>query len=152
MEKYHITAPPNIRAQLGQLLLQLADDVLDAVNKTLEVYHISESKLSLLLLFVAASNDPQSLQPSEIAEKLGIRRASVTKKLIWMEKHQFITRTISSEDQRMINVTITEEGYQLLAQVMPHYWQTCAELSNKLTNEETILLLTLLKKIHQTHS
>jgi DNA-binding MarR family transcriptional regulator len=151
MEKYHIAAPPNIRAQLGQLLLQLADDVLDAVNKTLEVHHISESKLSLLLLFVAASNHPQSLQPSEIAEKLGIRRASVTKQLIWMEKHHFITRTISSEDQRMINVTITQEGYQLLDQVMPHYWQTCAELSNQLTNEETILLLTLLKKIHQTH-
>lgn len=152
MEKYYIAVPPNTSAQLGQLLLQLADDVLDAVNKTLEVHHISESKLSLLLLFVAVSNQPQSLQPSEIAEKLGIRRASVTKQLIWMEKHQFITRTISSEDQRMINVTITEEGYQLLAQVMPHYWQTCAELSNKLTNEEKILLLTLLKKIHQTHS
>lgn len=152
MEKYDMAVPPNTNAQLGQLLLQLADDVLDAVNKTLEAYHISESKLSLLLLFVAASNPPQSLQPSEIAEKLGIRRASVTKQLIWMEKHHFITRTISREDQRMINVTITEEGYQLLDQVMPHYWQTCAELSNKLTNEETILLLTLLKKIHQTHN
>lgn len=152
MGKDHIIVPPNTKAQLGQLLLQLADDVLDAVDKTLEVHHISESKLSYLLLFVATSNHPQSLQPSEIAEKLGIRRASVTKQLIWLEEHKFITRTISKEDQRMVNVTITEAGYQLLDQVMPDYWKTCAELSNDLTPEETLQLLTLLKKIHKIHS
>jgi DNA-binding MarR family transcriptional regulator len=140
--------PPNARAKSGQLLLMLADDILDAVNKALEAYHISESKLSLLLVLIATSNQNHSLQPSEIAEKLGIKRASVTKQLIWLEKHHFIGREVSSEDQRMINVTITAEGYQLLDQVMPHYWQACAELTNRLTEKETMLLFSLLEKIH----
>lgn len=144
-----VVAPPNTRAHVGQLLLQLADDVLDTVNSALKVHQISESKLSLLLLIVATGNQPHSLQPSEIADRLGIRRASVTKQLIWLEEHHFITRTINSEDQRMVNVTITTVGYQLLDQVMPDYWQTCAEIANKLTEEETILFLTLLRKVHR---
>jgi len=148
MKEQYIIDPPNHRSQLGQLLLFLADDVLDAVNRALEDYQISESKLSLLLILVA-NDQSKILQPSEIADKLGIRRASVTKQLNWLEEHQFIVRTINKEDQRMVNVTIAAKGHQLLHQVMPIYWRTCDELTEKLTDEEAALLLTLLKKIHR---
>ncbi len=146
MQKQTTTNPPNTRAQLGEVLLQLSDDILDIINTTLKQYDISESKFSLLLLLYNTSTD-QPLQPSEIADKLGIRRASVTKQLIWLEEHQLITRTICLEDQRMVNVTITEKGYHLLDLVLPHYWKACANLTNKLTDEETVCLLHLLIKI-----
>jgi DNA-binding MarR family transcriptional regulator len=147
MEKHTITTPPNTRAQLGKVLLEISDDVLDAINNALREYHISESKFALLLLLFNTSTD-QPLQPSEIANMLGIRRASVTKQLIWLEEHQLITRTICLEDQRMVNVTITEEGYQLLGLALPHYWQACANLTQKLTDEETVCLLHLLIKMN----
>lgn len=146
MQKQTTTNPPNTRAQLGEVLLQLSDDILDIINTTLKEYDISESKFSLLFLLYNTSTD-QPLQPSEIADKLGIRRASVTKQLIWLEEHQLITRTICLEDQRMVNVTITEKGYHLLDLVLPHYWKACANLTNKLTDEETVCLLHLLIKI-----
>ncbi|MDR3577191.1 MAG: MarR family transcriptional regulator [Anaerolineaceae bacterium] len=148
MERKDITIPPNTRARLGEVLLQLSDDVLDAINNALNEYHISESKFALLLLLFQASTD-QPLQPSEIADKLGIRRASVTKQLIWLEEHRLITRTICPEDQRMVHVSITEKGHQLLHLVLPHYWQACADLTQELTEEETVCLLHLLMKIHQ---
>lgn len=147
MGKHTVTIPPNTRAQLGEVLLQVSDDVLDAINNALKEYHISESKFTLLLLLFNTSTD-QPLQPSEIANMLGIRRASVTKQLIWLEEHQLITRTICPEDQRMVNVTITEKGYRLLDLVLPHYWQACADLTQKLTEEETVCLLHLLMKIN----
>jgi len=147
MEKHTITTPPNTRAQLGKVLLEISDDVLDAINNALREYHISESKFALLLLLFNTSTE-QPLQPSEIANMLGIRRASVTKQLIWLEEHQLITRTICLEDQRMVNVTITEEGYQLLGLALPHYWQACANLTKKLTDEETVCLLHLLIKMN----
>ncbi|SFM20447.1 MarR family winged helix-turn-helix transcriptional regulator [Pelosinus propionicus] len=146
MGKNTIIIPPNTRARLGELLLQISDDVLDAINNALKEYHISESKFALLLLLFNTNTD-QQLQPSEIADMLGIRRASVTKQLIWLEEHQLITRTICLEDQRMVNVTITKEGYHLLNRVLPHYWQTCSNLTQKLTDEETVSLLNLLIKI-----
>lgn len=142
-----ITSPPTTRAKIGQLLLQLSDDVLDSVNKALKNYHISESKLSLLLLLVRNSHQTQSLQPSEIAEKLGIRRASVTKQLDWLESHQLITRTVGQKDLRMIHVSITDQGYHLLNQAMPQYWQTCAAFTKDLTDEESLVFLKLLQKI-----
>lgn len=142
-----ITSPPTTKAKIGQLLLQLSDDVLDSVNKALKTYRISESKLSLLLLLVRSSHQTQSLQPSEIAEKLGIRRASVTKQLDWLESHQLITRTVGQKDLRMIHVSITDQGYQLLNQVMPQYWQTCASFTTDLTEEESMVFLELLQKI-----
>lgn len=145
MEKRTAIMPPNTRAQLGEVLLQIADDVLDGINNTLKEYQISESKFSLLLLLFNTSTD-QPLQPSEIANQLGIRRASVTKQLIWLEENQLITRTICPEDQRMVNVRITEEGYRLLSRVIPHYWQACANLTQKLTDEEAACLLGLLIK------
>jgi len=146
VEKHSIANPPNTRARLGEVLLQISDDILDAINSTLNEFHISESKFALLLTLFHTRKD-QPLQPSEIADRLGIRRASVTKQLIWLEEHQLITRTISPEDQRRVHVTITEEGYRLLDLALPRYWQACANLTNKLTEEETDSLLNLLTKI-----
>ncbi|MBP2654796.1 MAG: mhqR [Firmicutes bacterium] len=147
MKNNSIIHPPHIQAELGQLLLRLADDVIDAVNDSLEQCHISESKLNLLLILTSNNTSSIPLQPSEIAKRLGIRRSSVTKQLVWLEKHQFIARTISQEDQRMVNVNITAKGYQLLNQAMPLYWQTCSSFSNNLTYQEALQLFALLKKI-----
>ncbi|SFX42745.1 DNA-binding transcriptional regulator, MarR family [Thermoactinomyces sp. DSM 45891] len=146
MEEYSITIPPNTRARLGEVLLQISDDVLDAINVTLKEFQISESKFALLMLLFNTRVD-QPLQPSEIADYLGIRRASVTKQLIWLEEHRLITRTIIPEDQRRVHVTITEEGFRLLNLALPHYWQTCANLTNNLTEEEATRLLKLLIKM-----
>jgi DNA-binding MarR family transcriptional regulator len=149
MENCNIIVPPTKRAELGSLLLHLADDVLDAANLALAPQKISESKLALLLLFVSQNDKNHFLLPSEIAEKLGIRRASVTKQLIWLEKRRLISRSVSAKDQRMVNVNITSDGYELLARVMPLYWRACTELSNGLSEEEVMLLFTLLQKIHK---
>lgn len=148
MEDYNIIVPPTKRADLGSLLLHLADDALDKANLALASKKISESKLELLLLLVSQNDKNHCLLPSEIAEKLGIKRASVTKQLIWLEKRRLISRSISAKDQRMVNVNITASGYKLLAQVMPLYWRACTELSKGLSEEEVELLFTLLQKIH----
>ncbi|MBP2650573.1 MAG: mhqR [Firmicutes bacterium] len=151
MKDNSIIIPPQPRAELGQLLLYLADDVLDCVNDALEQCNISESKLNLLLILASTSTSSTPFKPSVIAKRLGIRRSSVTKQLIELEKHHFIIRTINEEDQRMVNVSITSEGCQLLNQAMPLYWQTCTDFSNNLTYEEALQLLVLLKKIKRVN-
>jgi DNA-binding MarR family transcriptional regulator len=69
--------------------------------------------------------------------------------LNWLEENGFISRSTRIDDQRMIDVGITQKGYRLLHGAMPKYWQTCAEMSNRLTEEETALLVMLLQKIHR---
>ncbi|WP_432748841.1 MarR family winged helix-turn-helix transcriptional regulator [Pectinatus frisingensis] len=146
MKKHTITISPSTRSQLGEVLLHISDDVLLSINNILKKYYITESKFALLLLLFNTSTN-QSLQPSEIANIMGIRRASVTKQLIWLEKHQLIIRNICPKDKRMVNVTITKKGHQLLKLVLPGYWQTCADFTEKLTDAEVVRLLHLLIKI-----
>ena len=147
MVKNHVV-PADTRAELGQLLLQMSDDFLEAVNEVLHPFHLSESKLSFLLLLNSASVQNKSLLPSEIAVNLGIRRASVTKQLITLKFHGLVQRNVNFEDQRMVNIELTKKGHDLLERVMPYYWQVCAKFSHGLTDEETITLLNLLRKIH----
>jgi DNA-binding MarR family transcriptional regulator len=150
MEPDYFITPPTMRAKSGQLLLHIADDVLNDVNNTLKPFHLSESKLSLLLaLLIAGAKQGKSIQPSKVAAKLGIKRSSVTKQLNWLEENGFISRSLCAGDQRMIDVGITQRGYRLLHGAMPKYWQTCAEMAKHLSEEETALLVTLLQKIHR---
>jgi DNA-binding MarR family transcriptional regulator len=141
------TEPPTKRAELGQLLLFIADDVLGIINETLAEFSISESKFGLLLLLVPGNKSNDCIQPSELAERLGIKRASVTKQLNWLEEQEFISRKANPKDQRAVDVLITQKGYRLLEKAMPHYWQSCIEMSGSLTDEETVKLVKLLKKI-----
>lgn len=141
--------PPCPRAHTGQLLLRLADDVLDAMDASLAPCGISESRISLLLLFAGLKNGEGNLKPSRIAEILGITRASVTKQLVWLENSKLIKRNTNSTDQRACDVTITQEGFDMLAKAMPAYWDTCIKYTENLSEDETAFLFRVLKKIHR---
>lgn len=66
-------------------MLWLGDNVLDMVDIDLAAFDITESKLDLLLL-LSLHADQELVTPSSIADRLGIRRSSVTALLIWLEK------------------------------------------------------------------
>lgn len=134
-------------AHMGLLMLWLSDNVLDVMDLDLSPYGITESKLDLLLLLVL--HDGRDLvTPSGIADRLGIRRASVTALLDWVEKRKWIIRNQSDEDRRMIHVSITEEGRELVKQVLPAFWSTCASLLDGLTEEERTTFEKILIKLH----
>lgn len=81
-----------------------------------------------------------------MANKLGIRRASVTKQLIWLEQHGIITRETNPEDKRMIDVKITEKGMVLLRAALPAYWKTCTGFAAKLSDADVSIMIHLLLK------
>lgn len=72
-------------AQMGLLMLWLSDNVLDVIDEDLSAFGITESKLDLLLLLLL-HEERELVTPSAIADRLGIRRASVTALLDWLEK------------------------------------------------------------------
>ncbi|RJX39983.1 MarR family transcriptional regulator [Paenibacillus pinisoli] len=134
-------------AHMGLLMLWLSDNVLDVMDGDLAPYGISESKLDLLLLLVLHEGR-ELITPSGLADRLGIRRASVTALLDWLEKRGWIIRIQSEADRRMIHVRITEEGRALVKQVLPTFWSTCASLFDGLSQEERVIAEKLLIKLH----
>lgn len=135
-------------AKIGLLLLWHSDLVLDALDEDLSPYGITESKLDLLLL-LDLHRASKGLTPSAIAERLGIKRASVTGLLDWVEKRGWIARIHDQTDRRMLRVDITEAGRELVAQVLPAFWSSCAALVDDVSREEQHLLEGLLAKMQR---
>ncbi|CAM4360530.1 MAG: MarR family transcriptional regulator [Paenibacillus macerans] len=137
------------KAHIGLLLLWISDNIQDLVDLKLEPYGITESKLDLLLLLTLHSNDKAaSPTPSALASRLGIRRASATALLDWLEKRNWVKRTVNTDNRRMVHVEITEEGRRLVRQVLPEFWTVLASLMSDMTHEEQQVLLKLFGKMN----
>ncbi|WP_459501136.1 MarR family winged helix-turn-helix transcriptional regulator [Bacillus sp. C1] len=141
-----------IAAKLGLLMLWISDNVLDAIDMDLAPLGISESKLDFLLLFILREiemneEEATSMSPSDIANRLGITRASVTGLLDWMEKRALIVRYHHSEDRRRLKVKITPKGRELVFLSLPTFWSSCATLVDDFNQEERQILEKLLNKM-----
>ncbi|MBP1173009.1 MULTISPECIES: MarR family winged helix-turn-helix transcriptional regulator [Paenibacillus] len=134
-------------ARMGLFLLWTSDNVLDAIDLDLSAYGLTESKLDLLLLLTLHQSQAQ-MSPSMIADRLGIRRASVTSLLDWTEQRGWIIREHNSTDRRKIHVRITEAGTHLVQQVLPVFWSSCASLASILEPEEQVVFSRIIEKIH----
>jgi len=136
-------------ASLGLLMMWLGDNILDAMDLDLAPFGITESKLDLLLLLTLHENR-ERVTPSSLADRLGIRRASVTTMLDWLEKRNWVVREPSAGDGRMLHVKITAEGRALVNQVMPTFWTTCSSFMTDLEPEEQRVLEKILMKLNRT--
>ncbi|MNK31943.1 Transcriptional repressor MprA [compost metagenome] len=132
---------------MGLLMLWLGDNILDVVDMDLSPFGITESKLDLLLL-LRLHEGRELVTPSAIADRLGIRRASVTALLDWLGKRGWIAREQSNNDRRMIHVSITPEGRALVDNVLPTFWSTCASLLSDLDTEERKVFEKILVKLN----
>jgi len=145
------TAPEHLDRQstyIGFCLLWLSDNILDAVDVELSPFHIAESKVDLLLLLLL-HEDRKIVTPSAIADRLGIRRASATAMLDWLEQRNWIVREQSNNDRRMTQVSITPEGRSLVSTVLPTFWSTCESMIKKLDIEERNTLQEILVKLNE---
>jgi len=136
-------------ASLGLLMMWLGDNILDAMDLELSPFGITESKLDLLIL-LTLHESRERVTPSSLADRLGIRRASVTTLLDWLEKRNWVVREPSAGDRRMLHVKITAEGRALVNQVLPTFWSTCSSLMIDLEPEEQRVLGNILMKLNRT--
>jgi len=134
-------------AYMGLVMMWLSDNMLDVMDLDLSRYNITESKFDLLLL-LTLHEGKELITPSAIADRLGIRRASVTALLDWLERRKWIAREPSAVDRRMVHVSITPEGRSLVEQVLPTFWSTCSSLVSELNAEERSVFEKVLVKLN----
>ncbi|MFS0838903.1 MarR family winged helix-turn-helix transcriptional regulator [Paenibacillus sp. 1P03SA] len=134
-------------ALTGLLMLWLGDSVLDVMDIHLSEYDITESKMDILLL-ISLHQDKELVTPSSIADRLGIRRSSVTSLLNWLHERDLIIREPYSKDGRMTHIRLSSEGSGLIKRVLPVFWTTCASLVEELDREERALFDKVLVKLN----
>ncbi len=88
--------------------------------------HFSRYKLSqpgfltIMLLYSDNENDWTAIR---LAKELGVKPPTMTGILDTLEKNDFIERTPSKEDRRVIQVTLSKNGIKQLKKILPDHLQ-----------------------------
>lgn len=88
---------------------------------------LTPAKYSVLSELLAA--DQQTLAPSELADRIGITRPSVTSLVDALEKQQLVKRQSSSEDRRRMTVAMTARGKTVMSDLLPEIYGRMAALT-----------------------
>ena len=88
--------------------------------------HFSRYKLSqpgfltIMLLYSDNENDWTAIR---LAKELGVKPPTMTGILDTLEKNDFIERTPSKEDRRVIQVTLSKNGIKQIKKILPDHLQ-----------------------------
>lgn len=113
-------------------------------NRLFEKFNLSESRFTILMFLDRAKDN--RLFPSEIAEKLGVKRATASKLLKGMEQQGLVTKSASKTDKRAACIQLTSKGNELLKTFLPYNYEAVNQVLGSFTTEEKEQFSSLLKK------
>lgn len=103
-----------------------------------------------LLMSLAALGDPVSQK--KLADYLNITPAAVAVTLKKLDKNGLVTKTISDEDNRFNNVTITEKGKKIVKESQKVFQNTDDVMFKDFTEEEILQLEGFMDRIQKNLS
>jgi DNA-binding MarR family transcriptional regulator len=128
-------------------LLRTGSELLTAFEAILGLHGLSQGRF--LTLIVMNRNPDEAASPSSLAEKVGVKRATMTGLLDRLERDDLIERRAHQQDRRKIGVRLTPKGCQVLAEMLPDYYRRVAKIMANLTEKDRLELMTLLGKVNQ---
>lgn len=140
--RYRELEPSAVEANL--LLLRVASDILNSYEAHLADRGLTQGKFCVLMHL---NVEPGAVQPSEIARRIGVTRATVTGLLDGMEKAGLVKRERATDDRRGVAVRLTPKAKALLDSMLPGHYRRVATLMGRLSEKERRALNDLLGKI-----
>jgi MarR family transcriptional regulator, 2-MHQ and catechol-resistance regulon repressor len=125
------------------LLMQTSKAIQDRIRDEMSKYKLSITEFSVLeVLFYQGK---QTIQ--QIGNRILISSGSMTYVIDKLEQKGIIKRNDCSEDRRVIHITLTAEGMEILENIMPKYQDMVDSIFGDLTDDESQLLVNSLKKV-----
>ncbi len=121
---------------------EIQDSILDVLQQT---YHLSEGKFCALI--VLHQRGEKGMAPSELAEKVGVTRATISNMLQRMERDGLVDIRPAEQDGRGKIVNLTQEGRDFMEEILPPHYLRVSKLMEKLTEDEQKKLIMLLEKL-----
>lgn len=128
-------------------LLRIGSVLLTTFETFLGSYGLSQGRF--LTLIVMNRNPDDVVSPSYLADKVGVRRATMTGLLDRLERDDMVNRLADHRDRRKIGIQLTSNGRRALAEMLPDYYRSIAKIMAKLTEKERLDLMSLLGKVSQ---
>ena len=129
------------------VLLRTGSDLLTAFETILGKHGLSQGRF--LTLIVLNRTPDRAINPSTLAQKVGVKRATMTGLLDGLEKNGMVKRLAHQKDRRKISIQLTVVGKDALDKMLPDYYSRITQLMKDLTESERQNLNSLLKKIDQ---
>jgi DNA-binding MarR family transcriptional regulator len=128
------------------VLLRVGSDVLDALEAYLAKKGTSQGKFTILMLL---NRDPDvGMSPSDLADKSGVTRATITGLLDGLSREKLVVREDDVGDRRKAVVRLTTRGRKMLDEMLPGYFRQVADLMGGLSDAERVTLIDLLSKVN----
>ena len=121
---------------------EIQDSILDVLQQT---YHLSEGKFCALI--VLHQRGGNGMAPSELAEKVGVTRATISNMLQRMERDGLVDIRPAEQDGRGKIVKLTQAGCDFMEEILPPHYLRVSRLMEKLTEDEQKKLIMLLEKL-----
>lgn len=144
-ERYAQIDPRAVEAFL--VLWRTATDTLSAFESFLGKHGMSQGKFTVLMIL--NRNPDQGINPSELAERAGVTRATMTGLLEGLEREKLISRQGDRLDRRRAVVRLTPTAQTLLDGVLPDYFRQLHFLMSHLSEADKTHLTELLMTINQ---
>lgn len=127
------------------MLLRTGSDLLILADRLFRKVGLSQGGF---LTLVVLNRDPKmELTPSELSEKIGVTRATMTGLLDTLAKDGYIERLQHRGDRRKLVVRLTDAGRRRLDALLPSYMSELGLLVTNLAEKEKKILISLLEKI-----
>lgn len=130
------------------VLMRVASDVLEGFGAHFARNGTSQGRY-LALMMLDRPCCESGMSPSELADKLGVTRATVTGLLDGLERDELISRQMHPEDRRAFRIELTPKGRDFLSEMLPDHYRRIAGLMTHLNSDERCQLIELLAKVAQ---
>jgi len=129
----------------AQDLLRASKRVLGAFGETFELHGLSPGRYAVLMALFAHD---VPLAPSEIAERLGVTRATITGLIGGLVGDGLVAYvSADAEDRRRRAIALTAKGRRLLRGLVPDIFEQMVALFAPLSGSERATLLKLMSKV-----
>lgn len=129
-------------------LLNLGDEIERRGAEYFASHGTSQARFLVLILLSGHMPDCGcSRTPAELADMTCCTRATMTGIIDTLERDGMVRRAPSPEDRRMMRVTITDSGRNVLERIMPENFARISRFMGVLDDQEKRTLIQLLGKI-----
>ena len=125
------------------LLMQTSKAIQERIRDEMSIYNLSITEFSVLEVLYFQGK--QTIQ--QIGNRILISSGSMTYVIDKLEQKGIIKRNDCKEDRRVIHITLTAEGSDLMEKIMPDYKDMVDSFFGGLTGDESQLLVSFFKKI-----
>lgn len=128
----------------AQDLLRVAKRMLGAFADAFAGHGLSPGRYAVLM---ALDVHRPSMAPSEIAERVGVTRATVTGLIDGLMRDGLVAEGAEASDRRRKAIALTRKGEALIEQAVPDIFARMAALTAPLSGEERRAAVRLLLKV-----